>query len=242
MSTARTIGLGAAALIGTIIIGGVALPSRFQVSRTATIDAPVELVFDQIVDVKRSEAWSPWKAQDPTMKMTYDTITAGEGAKYTWTSEAMGAGSYAITRVEPNRKVVVHLEFSDEGGPGADASFLLESKDAQTEVTWTMTGEEQTPLLGPYIALMMGRMVGPSFEQGLSMLNDVAKQAQQDAEKRAKEAAAVKAAADAARAAAAAKAAAAAPALVTSPGATMGSTLGAPANPAPPPAAPAPTP
>lgn len=209
MSAARNVGIGVAALAGTVLVAGVLLPSRYTVSRSVVIDVPVDVVFDQIIDVKRAEAWSVWKAEDPSMAITYDTITAGEGAHYSWTSEKMGAGSYTITRVEFNRRVVGKLEMEDGSEP-AETTFLLEEVDQQTRVTWSLDGKQSVPVLGPYLALGMNRIVGPSFEKGLQMLSQAAKEAQVAAEKRAKELAAMKAAADAARIAEAARAEAAA--------------------------------
>jgi hypothetical protein len=49
-----------------VFVGVVALqPSDFRIVRTATISAPPEVVFSQVNDFHKWEAWSPWAKMDP---------------------------------------------------------------------------------------------------------------------------------------------------------------------------------
>ena len=45
-------------------------------------------------------------------------------------------------------------------------------EDGETKVTWTMSGDMATPVLGGYFVLMMDSMVGQTFEKGLTNLKN----------------------------------------------------------------------
>ena len=61
------------AVIVVVFIIVVAMqPSEFRVTRTATISAPAPVVFAQVNDFHKWEAWSPYEKRDPAMKKTYE--------------------------------------------------------------------------------------------------------------------------------------------------------------------------
>ena len=45
-------------------------------------------------------------------------------------------------------------------------------KDGETKVTWIMTGDMGTPVIGGYFVLMMDSMVGNMFDKGLANLKN----------------------------------------------------------------------
>lgn len=45
-------------------------PAHYRVERSATINAPATVVFAQVNDFHKWEAWSPWAKLDPAMKQT----------------------------------------------------------------------------------------------------------------------------------------------------------------------------
>ena len=57
----------------------------YTVTRSATIDAPPERVYEQIVDFHNWTNWSPWEDLDPELKRTYSGSESGKGAAYAWT-------------------------------------------------------------------------------------------------------------------------------------------------------------
>src|SRR5690242_2693728 len=59
-------------------------PAHYQVERSAIINAPATVVFAQVNDFHKWEAWSPWAKMDPSMKTTYSGAPAGNGAVYSW--------------------------------------------------------------------------------------------------------------------------------------------------------------
>src|ERR1041385_5704058 len=73
-------------------------PAHYQVERTATINAPAPVVFAQVNDFHKWQAWSPWAKMDPNMKTTYSGAPAGNGAVYSWAGNSdVGEGGMTIT-------------------------------------------------------------------------------------------------------------------------------------------------
>ncbi|MEM7139287.1 MAG: SRPBCC family protein [Myxococcota bacterium] len=156
----------------TIIVFGISLflPKDFDVSRSIEIDAPPGLVFDQVDSFRNWDAWSPWLAQDPTIKNTFSGAESGVGAKVSWTSQDSGAGSQTITLSERPSRIETRLDLGDMGQPGASFSFAPDG--VGTLVTWGLRGTAPGPL-GGLFAVFFDRMLGPVYEDGLSRLKRV---------------------------------------------------------------------
>src|SRR5437870_8379165 len=77
-------------LIGLVVIivvfvGIVTLrPSEFRVERSAVVSAPPAVVFAQVNDLRKWEAWSPWVKLDPSAKLPYDGSPPATGAGSAW--------------------------------------------------------------------------------------------------------------------------------------------------------------
>jgi hypothetical protein len=179
-----------ATLVILLLVGGFLLPSEYQVERSIVIQAPQDLVFAQVNDLKKNEAWTPWK--DPTMKITYSENTEGVGASSSWESKDMGNGSQTITASAPPAAIDTHLDFGDMGQADVHWSFAAEGKGVQ--VTQTMKGDQGMNPMKRYFGLIMDKMLGPKFEEGLASLKSVSEAL--DAEMKAEEARLDAAAAD----------------------------------------------
>src|SRR4051812_848312 len=94
--------LGVIALLLIAFAGFVATrPSTFEVKRSLLINAPPELVFDQVDDFHSWAAWSPWEKLDPNMKRTFNEVPSGTGASYHWVGDKeAGEGNMKITEAE----------------------------------------------------------------------------------------------------------------------------------------------
>ena len=100
------------------------------------------------------------------MKLTYAETSSGAGASYSWTSENSGEGTLITKAVEPLKRIENELDFGEMGTATGFWVFQTEG-DGKTRVTWGLFGEQKGPV-GAYFALLMDRMVGPDFEQGLA--------------------------------------------------------------------------
>ncbi len=87
-------------------------PSHYHIERSATVNAPASVVFNQVNDFHKWEAWSPWARLDPNMKQDYEGAPAGPGAIYSWTgNDQVGQGRMTITESKPGALVKIKLEF-----------------------------------------------------------------------------------------------------------------------------------
>jgi hypothetical protein len=59
--------IGLAVIILVFLIVVALQPAEFRVARSITIAAPAEVVFGQVNELKKWEAWNPWGKIDPAM-------------------------------------------------------------------------------------------------------------------------------------------------------------------------------
>ncbi|MFT4524541.1 MAG: hypothetical protein ACI85F_000686 [Bacteroidia bacterium] len=165
------IGLGAIIVIFLLI--NAMLPSNVKVERTRIMDAPASSIFHHINSLQNWAAWSPWSKLDPSIDESgYEGPESGVGNRHCWDSEHkdVGKGCQTITESVPNEKMLSEMDFYDQGmGYGF---FFLNETEAGTEVTWGF--ETEMPFIMRIMGLMMDRMMGPVFEQGLADLEAVA--------------------------------------------------------------------
>lgn len=169
------IGLGViAALIVVFLIIVSTRPNTFSVSRSATIDAPVAKVFEQVNDFRKWQAWSPWAKRDPNMKTTYEGASSGVGAINTWNGDRhVGEGRQTIIESKPNERIRTKLEFIRPFRGENGAQFTFQPQGNQTLVTWSMDGKLNffTKAFGMFMS--MDSMIGKDFESGLAGIKAV---------------------------------------------------------------------
>src|SRR6188768_2055001 len=148
-------GLWIGIVILALILFSFLLPKEFTVSRSITISAPIDRVFDQVNDLRNWEKWSPWKRMDPTMVMTFSNPPVGQGAFYKWESQDkhMGKGTLTLARVTPFEEIVTALQMED--WPTSSATFKFAHKGDAVLVTWSMEERIGSMPWSRYMAVMM---------------------------------------------------------------------------------------
>jgi hypothetical protein len=165
-------------VIGCVVVA--MQPSHYQVERSATINAPAPVVFAQVNDFHKWEAWSPWAKMDPNMKTTYSGSAAGTGAVYSWVGNSdVGEGRMTITDSVPSTSIKIKLEFLKPFAATNPTDFMFVTQGNQTQVKWTMSGEKNFVMKGFTLFMNMDKMVGDDFEKGLAQMKTVAEKAAQ---------------------------------------------------------------
>ena len=158
-------------IIGLAIYAAVQ-PSSYEVTRSRVIDAPTELVYNNISDFKNWESWGPWLEEDPTMTFEYSDLTKGEGASYSWNGKD-GTGSQKMVSAIPYESITNELSFD---GMGTSTGYWKFTPGPEgTEVTWGMKADE-VPYIFKFFGAISGgydAMMGPMFERGLERLDSV---------------------------------------------------------------------
>ncbi len=171
MKVLKYVGLGLLAVVLLFVIVVMTQPSTFRVERSATLAAPAEAVYAQIVDFHAWQGWSPWEKLDPSMQRTYGGPASGTGASYAWSgNEQAGEGKMTITEAKQPSNVTIRLEFIKPFEAMNTTTFTLVPAPGGTKVTWAMEGENT--FVGKAFGLFMDmdKMVGADFEKGLGAI------------------------------------------------------------------------
>jgi hypothetical protein len=148
--------------------------SRYEVTRSTSIEADPVRVHALVHDFHEWTAWSPWEDVDPELRRTYTGPDSGVGAHYAWSgNRRAGEGSMEITSSTPEA-IGLRLTFVKPWRATNDVAFTFTRSTTGTEVTWTMSGEQKglAGLFGRVVP--MDRLVGRDFEKGLARLKAVA--------------------------------------------------------------------
>lgn len=149
-------------------------PNEFKITRSATMSAPPEKVFEQVNDFHHWNGWSPWLELDPEAKNTFDGPTEGKGAKFVWNgNDKVGEGHMTILESRPNELVSIDLVFVRPMEDQALTEFTFQPADGQTHVTWTMSGKHNFMSKAMCMLMNMDKMVGGDFEKGLAKMKKV---------------------------------------------------------------------
>ncbi|MGF1455252.1 MAG: SRPBCC family protein [Alphaproteobacteria bacterium] len=167
--------LTGAVLLAVILFAvGLMLPRHVGVERRIVINAPAEVVYLYVNDLRRFNTWSPWAKAYPDMVFRFSGPEAGVGARMDWESghPDLGSGGQEIVEAVPDRFVRSVLDFGEKG-----SSMIfwrldpVEDGDA-TRVTWRFTTDMGYNPIGRYRGLAFDDMVGRDYEKGLDALKD----------------------------------------------------------------------
>ncbi|ODR98788.1 polyketide cyclase [Methyloceanibacter methanicus] len=165
------------ALIAAFVIYVALQPDAYKVERSVTVAAPAAKVFENVNNLRKWEAWSPWAKLDPNAKVMFQGPEAGNGAAMSWDgNDNVGAGKMTIVESDPDKAVNIKVTFTRpfEGGTNSDFSFT--PKGDQTEVAWAMHGTHS--FVEKAFCVVFGGlgMMGKDIDKGLSQLKAVAEQ------------------------------------------------------------------
>ena len=161
-------------LVVVLLVVASMRPDDFRVSRSTTIAAPQDAVFEQVNDFHKWEAWSPWAKIDPACKNTFAGTAAGVGASFSWDGNSkVGAGCMTITESRRGELVLIRLEFLRPCKATHSAEFTFQPQEGKTLITWSMLGTSNFMLKVVGLFMSMDKMMGRDFEKGLAQLKSV---------------------------------------------------------------------
>jgi len=165
--------IGLAVLITLFVVIVAAQPSDYHVERSLEVNAPADVVWEQVSDFGAWKAWSPWHKMDPDQK-TSITGTAGMvGHRSSWDGEKTGKGSQEVVTADKPTHLGMRLVMLEPMPDEAKTGFRLESAEDTTKVTWYIDGNNS--FVKKFFALVMGMdtMLGEMFDQGLADLKPI---------------------------------------------------------------------
>jgi hypothetical protein len=170
--------LALAAVVLVLVVIIATRPTEFRVERSATISAPAPVVFAQVNDFHKWEAWSPYVKRDPAMKRSVEGPPAGVGAIYTWSgNHEVGEGRTTIVESRPGKLIRIKLEFVRPFAATSTAAFTFKPEGERTAVTWSLDGRNSFPAKAMGLVMSMDKMIGDDFEKGLAQMKSIAETA-----------------------------------------------------------------
>ena len=167
-------------LVGLSVVaaGAVAVvarqPSEYRVTRSVTIAASPAALFAQVDDLRKFNAWNPWRKLDPTAQETFYGEASGPGASMAWAGNSnIGEGRMTIIESRPHELVRLRLDFVKPLASTATAEFTFTPQGGQTAVTWSMWGQNTTMGKAMGLVMDMEGMIGGQFEKGLADLKSL---------------------------------------------------------------------
>lgn len=168
MKALKIIGIILGTLLGLWLIGSLLSPAHLHVERSQDINAPQQLVFDNVNTITKWPNWSYWMKQDTAQTVTYSGPESGVGASYAWDSKKLKQGSLTVIESTSPSKLKFDLVF---GGMGGNISVWTFEPQPENSVKVTQSFDQDLPfhfrLMG---ALMMKPQFGKAFEEDLKNL------------------------------------------------------------------------
>lgn len=159
-------------ILAIVIVGGsFFLPNTYSVNRATLIKAPDSVIYKNIADFNEFTKWNPWQKMEPSAKITVSGPVEQPQHLYQWVGDKTGSGQMKITEVSPNQMVNIELKFIKPFESLSNTRFDIVPQGDSTKVTWTMQGENQG-ILKKWMGLMMDKMIGKDFEDGLRFLKE----------------------------------------------------------------------
>lgn len=158
---------------GAYLLACFLAPKNLNLEVEEKVDAPSNLVFNLVNDLKKWEEWSPWANIDTAAVYTYSNNTEGVGASFSWKGNSdLGEGTQTIKESVIGEKIKLALEFN--GWDGVSHSNWNFTPDGEkTKVTWDFNGADTA---FPYriFNLFMKGALKKSYQEGLTSLKNLA--------------------------------------------------------------------
>ncbi len=159
-------------LVVILIVAGLVYLARldgtYEVRRSRSINANVDVVFDKIRDFKSWPDWSPWLIHEPNTALYYSADYSEEGGFYTWDGQLVGAGRLTHKKFDRPHRIHQSIEFTRPFKSVCKVEFEFEQKNGQTEITWVLQG--QMPFLFRFMTKKTKAMIAKDYDLGLAML------------------------------------------------------------------------
>ena len=170
MKILKVLGIILAIIIAIAVILIIALPTKYNVERSVTIDAPRNIVYDQVRYFENFIKWSPWSSLDPDMSYEISGPDGAVGAVYSWSgNESVGVGS--MTTVSQSEiRIDQTLDFTAPREAHDIVYYTFDDTPEGVKVTWGMDGSLARPMNLAGFFMNMEEMIGSEYEKGLEAL------------------------------------------------------------------------
>lgn len=156
------------AFVLIVLLIGSLMPRGFTTSSSTVIEAPPEVIFQQLNTIKTWSNWSMWNEQSiQGLEVSYSGPESGVGAIQTWT-EPRGEGKLWITESLENELLKFTSVFANF--PEMQSSITLTKVDNGTKVEWKSDGNlPKGPFYG-WFGMTFGDSLAREYKKSLERL------------------------------------------------------------------------
>ncbi|MFA8342923.1 MAG: SRPBCC family protein [Rhodothermaceae bacterium] len=175
MKVLKIVGIALITLVAVFFILAAVAPKEYRVERTVLINAPKDVVFDNVKYWKNWGKWSPWGEMDPQMVITVEGPDGTKGSKYVWegTPELTGKGEMINKGVKELEEISYRLRFILPWEGESDGYVRLSDKEGKVEAAWGFYGEYPYPANIMLLFISMEDMMKKDFDRGLELLKNI---------------------------------------------------------------------
>jgi len=165
-------------MISLFVILGVLLAGLvlwlFMQNRSATVEckktihAPIQKVFQEVVDFKNAKEWYPWIKYEPKARISLSQKTDAVGSFYQWAGKWIGSGKLTNKNISLHASVEQELEFIKPWKSKSVVRWHFAEEKGQTEVTWAM--EWKVPFFLGFLAPKIAKNLEMDLGMGLDFL------------------------------------------------------------------------
>jgi effector-binding domain-containing protein len=158
------------------------LDGDFHVEESLTVEAPPEMLFDEVNNYETWSDWAPWAEKFPNMIVDYPGKTAGEGAQYSWKTENM-QGNMTTTKVVPGKTIEQKAVYNTPVGESTHQVYWnFEETENGTKITWGIKGDQgfMEKAYGLTQDSTMTEKLRPMMKAGLENLSTNVKKAMEE--------------------------------------------------------------
>ncbi|MFM6977083.1 MAG: SRPBCC family protein [Sphingobacteriaceae bacterium] len=174
MKIVRTLLIIIIILFGIFLIGGFFLPKTHKITQSVAIRAADSTVYRYVLDMRNFKQWDPWSKMEPGMQTNIMGTIGQPGYTYAWKGDKVGKGKLELVNTMPNQLIAQELTFYMPEPSVHQSNLYFESNEVNaTKVTWTFEGKNNSFFERWLYVLMMNRMIGKDYQDGLKNLKTI---------------------------------------------------------------------
>lgn len=148
-------------------------PNNFEVSRTRTINAPAEVIYNNVIDFKNWPLWLSWQETNPDLELSLSNETKGIDGTLFW-ENYNDSGTLKTIAANPFSEIQETLEASNFPTSALHWTFTA-NNDGTTNVTWSISANNLSFKFKMNTVLMhnLEQELGTQYERSLEKLDSM---------------------------------------------------------------------
>ncbi|MFA5511082.1 MAG: SRPBCC family protein [Candidatus Kapaibacterium sp.] len=155
-------------LVLLFLVTGLFMPSEYQIEKSVVIDAPLELVYTQCLDLNNYNQWNTWYEEEPSAYLPIE-MQAGVGQVSKWNGDVVGTGKITVTKDDRYSHIEKKLEFEEPFESVTSVWYDFEEINGKTSVVWSAGGDLSYPI-EVFMKVMIESNLSNDFNHGLTNL------------------------------------------------------------------------